>query len=91
MQADLAKGVTAAQAAPWSAGALPRDRKLRHRISLTALLLGVGLLWPFPVGAAVLMVAAAFVLVISWEDELKNPPPISHTADAPPCLRKETQ
>ena len=89
MQADLAKGVTAAQAAPWSAGALPRDRNLRHRISLTALLLGVGLLWPFPVGAAVLMVAATFVLVISWEDELNGPPPVPRLTKHAP--RKETQ
>ncbi len=53
------------------AGLLPRDRRVRDRISLTALLLGAGLLWPFPLGAAVLMVAAAFALVISLEDSLK--------------------
>jgi hypothetical protein len=70
-------------------GLIPRDRKLRNRISLTALLLGVGLLWPFPLGAAVLMVAAAFALVISLEDALTVSPPVLRTADNSP--RKETQ
>ena len=63
MPADLAEGL------------IPQDRKIRNRISLTALLLGVGLLWPFPLGAAVLMVAAAFALVISLEDALTASPP----------------
>lgn len=49
---------------------MARESDLRHRISLTALLLGVGLLWPLPLAAAVLMVAATFGLVISWEEEL---------------------
>jgi hypothetical protein len=70
-------------------GLIPRDRKIRNRISLTALLLGVGLLWPFPLGAAVLMVAAAFALVISLEDALTVSPRVSRTADSSP--RKETQ
>ena len=74
MQAEI-EGVTAAPAAPWSAGALPRDRKLRHRTSLTALLLGVGLLWPLPLGGALLMVASTFMLVISLEEELDVHPP----------------
>ena len=43
---------------------------MRHRISLTAFFLGVALLWPLPLGAAVLMVTATFALVISWEEEL---------------------
>ena len=66
---------------------------LQNRMSLTALLLGVGLLWPFPVGAAVLMVVAAFALVISWEDEFNYTPvtPDPGRADAPPCIWKETQ
>ena len=76
LPADLAEGV------------FPRDRKIRQRISLTALLLGVGLLWPLPVGAAVLMVGASFALVISLEDELENPPPVASTARDTP--RKET-
>jgi hypothetical protein len=69
-------------------GLIPRDRKVRNRIALTALLFGLGLLWPFPVGAAVLMVAAAFALVISLEDGLTVSPPVPRTADHSP--RKET-
>lgn len=68
-------------------GLVPRDRNVRNRISLTALLLGLGLLWPFPVGAAVLMVAAAFTLVISLEDGLTDSPPVPRTANTAP--RKE--
>ena len=67
---------------------IPRDRKLRNRIALTALLLGLGLLWPFPVGAAVLMVAAAFALVISMEDGLTVSPPVPRPVNTSP--RKET-
>ena len=63
MQANLAKGVTA-------------DRKIRNRISLAALVLGVGLLWPCPLGAAVLMVPATFALVISLEDALTVSAPV---------------
>lgn len=63
MQANLAEGVTA-------------DRKIRNRISLVALVLGVGLLWPFPLGAAVLMVPATFALVISLEDALTVSAPV---------------
>ena len=77
MSTDLAEGV------------YPRDRKIRQRISLTALLLGVGLLWPLPVAAAVLMVAATFALVISWEDGLVGPPPFPRMNNHIP--RKETQ
>ena len=77
MLTDLAEGV------------YPRDRKIRQRISLTALLLGVGLLWPLPVAGAVLMVAATFALVISWEDGLQGPLPLPRTTDHTP--RKQTQ
>jgi hypothetical protein len=49
---------------------MTRESDVRHRISLIAFLLGVALLWPLPLGAAVLMVAATFALVISWEEEL---------------------
>ena len=70
MQPEI-EGVTdVACAAPLSAGAFPRDRKVRLRTALIALLLGVGLLWPLPLGGALLMVAATFVLVISLEEEL---------------------
>ena len=62
---------------------------MQARISLTALLLGVGMLWPLPVGAAVLMVAATFALVISWEDGLQGPPPVLRMNKHTP--RKETQ
>ena len=77
MPADLVEGLT------------PRDRKIRNRIALTALLLGVGLLWAFPLGAAVLMVTAAFALVISLEDALVISPAVPRTATNTPW--KETQ
>ena len=65
---------------------------MRHRTSLIALLLGVALLWPLPLGAAVLMVTATFALVISWEGELgiARPPTAPIPLD-PPRLWKETQ
>jgi hypothetical protein len=44
--------------------------KRGHRTFLLALLVGVGLLWPVPLGGALLMVAASFGLVISWDNEL---------------------
>lgn len=66
---------------------------MRHRISLFALLLGMGLLWPLPVGAAVLMVSATFALVISWEEELDVARPGAGALVPldPPRLWKETQ
>jgi hypothetical protein len=67
-------------AADLAEGPIPRDRRIRHRISLAALLLGVGLLWPFPLAATVLMVAATFGLVISWEEELNVARPPAPTA-----------
>ena len=71
---------------------VPRDRKLRDRISVIALLLGAVLLWPMPLGAAVLMVAATFALVISWEEELDVARPSTSAIPLdPPRLRKETQ
>jgi hypothetical protein len=63
LQADLIEGVNAAHAPS-------RDRKIRDRSALMALLLGIGLLWPLPTGGALLMVAGAFGLAISWEDGL---------------------
>lgn len=71
---------------------MTRESELRHRISLIALLLGVALLWPLPLGAAVLMVTATFALVISWEEELDMArPPIAPSPLDPPALWKETQ
>ena len=90
MQSDLADGVTAGHAASRSAKALPRNRKLRGRISLAALLLGVGLLWPLPLAAAVLMVAATFALVISWEEELDVALPPAPIDQAQPVIRAKT-
>jgi hypothetical protein len=58
MRADPAEHLTAAQL------------KRRNRTLLLALLVGVGLLWTVPLGGALLMVAASFGLVISWETEL---------------------
>jgi hypothetical protein len=43
---------------------------VRHRTLLMTLLLGVGLLWPLPLGGVFLMVAASFGLVVAWEPEL---------------------
>jgi hypothetical protein len=40
-----------------------------------ALLVGMGLLWPLPVGGALLMVTAGFGLAILWETELGEPVP----------------
>jgi hypothetical protein len=64
---------------------MTRESDVRHRLSLIALLLGVALLWPLPLGAAVLMVAATFALVISWEEELDvaRQPPIPIPLDRP--------
>ena len=65
---------------------------MRHRLSLTAFFLGVALLWPLPLGAAVLMVTATFALVISWEEELDMArPPSAPVPLDPPRLWKETQ
>jgi hypothetical protein len=65
---------------------MTRESDVRHRISLIAFLLGVALLWPLPLGAAVLMVAATFALVISWEEELDvaRPPTTLIPLDSPP-------
>jgi hypothetical protein len=64
---------------------------VRHRISLIAFFLGVVLLWPLPLGAAVLMVTATFALVISWEEELDVARPSSAPIPLdPPGLWKET-
>jgi hypothetical protein len=40
------------------------------RIWLMAILVGVGLTWPLPLGGALLAVAASFGFVIAWEAEL---------------------
>lgn len=65
---------------------------MRHRITLIAFVLGVALLWPLPLGAAVLMVVATFAFVISWEEELDlAPPPTAPIPLDPPRLWKETQ
>mgnify|MGYP003577756477 CR=1 FL=1 len=66
--------------------AVRRDRKIRERSALTSLLLGIGFLWPLPIGGALLMVAGAIGLAISWEDGLID-------ARVPPTtrFRKETQ
>jgi hypothetical protein len=43
------------------------ESKVCNRISLLAVLIGVGLLWPVPLAGVLLMVVASFVFVISWE------------------------
>lgn len=42
----------------------------RQLTLLATLFVGVVLLWPLPVGGALLMVAASFGLVIAWEPDL---------------------
>lgn len=86
MQADLANGVAATHVTSEPAGPCPRDLKLRERAALTALLLGIGLLWPLPLGGVLLMVAGAFGLAISWEDQL-----IEANVPRPAPPRQETQ
>lgn len=67
---------------------MTREPDVRHRISLIVFFLGVVLLWPLPLGAAVLMVAATFALVISWEEELDIgcPPTTAIPLDPPSPL-----
>jgi hypothetical protein len=70
---------------------MTRESDLRHRLSLIGFFLGVALLWPLPLGAAVLMVTATFALVISWEEELDIArPPTTPISLDPPRLWKET-
>jgi len=66
---------------------------VRQRLSLMAFFLGVALLWPQPLAAAVLMVTATFAFVISWEEELDlaRPPTSAPAPLDPPGLWKETQ
>jgi hypothetical protein len=61
------EGGSAPQSAP--------ETKVWNRVSLVAVLLGIGLLWPVPLAGALLMVVASFVFVISWElnEELMTP------------------
>lgn len=42
----------------------------RQLTLLATLFVGAVLLWPLPVGGALLMVAASFGLVIAWETDL---------------------
>lgn len=72
MRADRCEWVTAAQSAKGPVEVSPPDLKIRNRTLLMALLVGAGLLWPLPLGGALLMVAASFGLVISWETELSG-------------------
>lgn len=44
--------------------------KTRHRGLVTALVAGVALLWPLPLGGALLMVTASIGLAVSWESAL---------------------
>ena len=66
MRADRAQDFTNAEPIP--------DATVRIRLFLTALLLGAALLWPLPLGGALLMVAASFGLVIAWEGSEAVPP-----------------
>jgi hypothetical protein len=66
MSADTAESFAAPRV-----GALlhPSDlvAKPGQRSLLTGLVLGMALLWPAPLGGALLMVVASFGLAISWE------------------------
>lgn len=86
MHADIAEGATATHASSRSSQLFPRDLKLRDRSALLAVLVGMALLWPFPLGGVLLMVAGTFGLAISWEDEL-----IEAHVFPPAPRRKETQ
>jgi hypothetical protein len=86
MHADIAERATAAHATSRSSRVFPRDLKLRDRSALIAVLLGMALLWPLPLGGVLLMVAGTFGLAISWEDEL-----IEARVSPPAPRRKETQ
>ena len=72
MGTERAEPGTAAPAATWSVPESPPDPNRHNRALLIALLVGVGLLWPLPVGGALLMVSASFGLVISWETDLSG-------------------
>lgn len=45
-------------------------RTEHSRIWLMAILVGVGLTWPLPLGGALLAVTASFGFVIAWEADL---------------------
>ena len=87
MRTDQPTQDVAARPAACRVGVLPPDPKVRNRALLLVLLIGVGLLWAFPLGGALLMVAASFVLVISWETELigavATPAPVRPTLPRP--------
>ena len=59
-----------------SDGAAPPAR-VRNRMSLVALLAGIGLVWVLPLAGVLLSVTATFLLVISWEmhEALMTPTP----------------
>lgn len=46
------------------------QRRLQNKISMVMLLLGVALLWPVPLGGALLLVTAAIGLAIAWEADM---------------------
>ena len=48
-----------------------------NKISLALLLLGAALLWPLPVGGALLLVTAAVGLAVCWEAELEPRPAVA--------------
>lgn len=70
MRTDRPESRAAAQSATWLVGGFASDPKIRNRTALIMLSVGVGLLWPTPLGGALLMVAASFALAVSWESGL---------------------
>jgi hypothetical protein len=55
-----------------------------NKISLVLLLLGAGLLWPVPLGGALLLVTASVGLAIGWEAGLEPPTAVAPAgADVP--------
>ncbi len=50
---------------------------MANNISLALLVLGAALLWPLPVGGALLLVTAAVGLAICWEAQLEPRPVVA--------------
>lgn len=55
-----------------------------HKVSVLLLVLGVALLWPVPLGGALLLVIAAIGLAIAWEADMAEPHLVPARAVTPP-------
>ena len=54
---------------------------MRTKVPMVMLLLGLAMLWPLPIGGALLLVAAGVSLAIAWEADMAGDQPF---APAPP-------